>query len=273
MPTLRKVFPWIETFHRAQGCLALAFALLHAILLPLSTGASKYFNYSFVAPDQKIFAILGQIQLAAMILTVTTAILWRLALLRTSWIYIHYLNYAIFLAIWIHSWNLGSDLQQSTYAKWLWIFYGISAAIAFTLRLVRLFGKPAMASATEPVEPLATTVAADDTMFVAVSKTTDISPNKPICANASGKELALFNINGEFFAIDNVCSHAGGSLCKGKLEGTAVVCPRHGAKFDVRNGAVISGPARVPQQSYTTRINGDTLEVNLVPPTTSTGDT
>jgi hypothetical protein len=65
-----------------------------------------------------------------------------------------------------------------------------------------------------------------------------------------------------------------GALCVLSCDGSPDECVhRHGSKFDVRNGAVISGPARVPQQLYTTRIKGDIVEVKLAPPATSTWGT
>lgn len=59
---------------------------------------------------------------------------------------------------------------------------------------------------------------------------------------AGGKKVLISNIGGKFYAIDNTCTHAGGDLSKGKLEGKVVTCPKHGAKFDVTTGKCISGP-------------------------------
>ncbi len=58
--------------------------------------------------------------------------------------------------------------------------------------------------------------------------------------------IAIFNIDGEFHAVEDVCTHDGGDLAGGCVEGFAVECPRHGARFDVRSGAVLTPPAVVP---------------------------
>ena len=65
------------------------------------------------------------------------------------------------------------------------------------------------------------------------------------------------------FAIDDTCSHAGGSLCQGTLEGAVVECPRHGAKFDVRTGAVVALPAKLPQRSYPVQVKDGEVRLQL----------
>ena len=60
--------------------------------------------------------------------------------------------------------------------------------------------------------------------------------------NLDGKEILLTNIGGTYYAVGNRCTHAGGDLSKGSLEGTIITCPRHGSKFDVTTGKVVSGP-------------------------------
>ena len=56
------------------------------------------------------------------------------------------------------------------------------------------------------------------------------------------KEILIANIDGQFFAIDNRCSHMGGDLSKGNLEGDIITCPRHGSRFNVRTGEAVKGP-------------------------------
>ena len=56
------------------------------------------------------------------------------------------------------------------------------------------------------------------------------------------KEILITNVDGQFYAIDNRCSHMGGDLSKGKLEGEIVTCPRHGSRFNVRTGEAVKGP-------------------------------
>ncbi len=79
---------------------------------------------------------------------------------------------------------------------------------------------------------------------VKVAQTSDLSPGTGKVVQADGHGIALFNVEGTFFAIDNNCTHRGGPLGEGELSGDTVQCPWHGAHFNVRNGAVTSSPAR-----------------------------
>ena len=82
-------------------------------------------------------------------------------------------------------------------------------------------------------------------VFEKVAETQEI-PAGQMKAVKSGEQLVLLaNVNGTFYAIGNVCTHQGGDLSKGTLEGNAVTCPKHKAKFDVTTGKVVSGP-KVP---------------------------
>ena len=78
-----------------------------------------------------------------------------------------------------------------------------------------------------------------------------------------GKRLALCNVNGEFYAIDDVCTHDGGSLDQGVLEGDRVECPRHGAKFDVKTGRAVVLPAVRPVKTYPVAVEGDEVKVRV----------
>ena len=77
------------------------------------------------------------------------------------------------------------------------------------------------------------------------------------------RTLAVFRIGGRFWATDDRCTHDGGSLAKGRLEDYAVICPRHGARFDVRTGEVLSGPASVRLAVHEVRVDGDDVLVRL----------
>ncbi len=78
-----------------------------------------------------------------------------------------------------------------------------------------------------------------------------------------GKTLALFNVGGTFYAIDNSCTHVGGPLGEGRVEGGVVTCPWHGSRFDVTTGQVVGPPARRPVTSYPVRVQGTALYVEL----------
>ena len=74
--------------------------------------------------------------------------------------------------------------------------------------------------------------------------------------------VAIFNLDGKLYAIEDVCTHDGGSLADGEIvEGCQIECPRHGARFDIRTGAVMRGPAFVPTQSYAVQIVNDRILV------------
>ena len=71
--------------------------------------------------------------------------------------------------------------------------------------------------------------------------------------------IAVFNIDGELYAIEDVCTHDGGDLATGDLDGYEIECPRHGARFDVRTGAVLCPPAYEPIAKFPVRIDGETI--------------
>jgi nitrite reductase/ring-hydroxylating ferredoxin subunit len=99
--------------------------------------------------------------------------------------------------------------------------------------------------------------------FVRVADVEEVAPGQAKLVEAAGKEIALFNVAGAFHAIDNNCTHVGGPLCEGELDGTEVTCPWHGAIFDVTSGAVLGPPAGAPVSRYNVRIEGSNVEVEV----------
>ena len=77
------------------------------------------------------------------------------------------------------------------------------------------------------------------------------------------KQIAVYNVNGTFYATDNVCTHAFALLSDGLLADCVVECPLHNARFDVRTGAVLTSPAERALECYPVRLNGDIVEVLL----------
>ena len=77
--------------------------------------------------------------------------------------------------------------------------------------------------------------------FVKVASASEIAPGQARMVNIKGKEIALFNIEGSFFALDNACTHEEGPLAEGDIEGHEVTCPWHGGKVRYPNGR---GPLR-----------------------------
>jgi len=78
-----------------------------------------------------------------------------------------------------------------------------------------------------------------------------------------GKEIALFNSGGEYFAIDNECTHVGGPLCEGELDGHTVTCPWHGAEFDIASGEALAPPAEENVRCYKVSVEGDSIKIEL----------
>jgi 3-phenylpropionate/trans-cinnamate dioxygenase ferredoxin subunit len=101
------------------------------------------------------------------------------------------------------------------------------------------------------------------TEFVKVARTDEIAPGQARLIDVKGKQIALFNVNGEFFAIDNMCTHEEASLAEGELSGHEVICPLHGAKFDVRTGEVLGPPAYDDVASYKVRVMGTDIEIDV----------
>lgn len=98
--------------------------------------------------------------------------------------------------------------------------------------------------------------------FTKVAKTTDIAAGQGKCVQVGGKNIALFNVDGKFYAIDDTCPHKGGPLSEGQLTGNDVTCPWHGAVFDVTNGAHLKGPGATGVSCYSVRTEGDDVEVD-----------
>src|SRR5712671_5604540 len=99
--------------------------------------------------------------------------------------------------------------------------------------------------------------------FVKVAKTDEVAPGQAKLVETGGKEIALFNVGGSFHAIDNTCTHVGGPLCEGEVDGIEVTCPWHGAVFDVTTGEVLGPPAGQAVSRYNVRVDGSDIEVEV----------
>lgn len=96
------------------------------------------------------------------------------------------------------------------------------------------------------------------TEFIKVAKIADLQPGQKMRVDYDDDEVGLFNIEGEFFAISDICTHDDGPLIDGELDGDCVVCPRHGARFNVKTGAQTM-PAFSPAPIYRVKIEGDDI--------------
>jgi nitrite reductase (NADH) small subunit len=97
--------------------------------------------------------------------------------------------------------------------------------------------------------------------FVTVARTDELAPGKGKLIEVNQKRIALFNVEGRYYAIDDTCPHLGGPLSEGDLEGEKVVCPWHGAVFDVATGEVTRSPAAIGVATYDVRIDGEQIAV------------
>ena len=96
-----------------------------------------------------------------------------------------------------------------------------------------------------------------------VAKTKDVAPGCGMAVEVGEKQVALFNVDGTFYAIGGTCTHRGGPLAEGSLEGTTVTCPWHGATFDVCTGKKQTPPAPTEVPSYSVRVTGEDVEVEI----------
>ena len=98
--------------------------------------------------------------------------------------------------------------------------------------------------------------------MVSVGKVTDLEAGKGKVIEAEGKELALFNVEGKFYAIDNICLHQGGPLGEGEVVGKCVICPYHGWEYDITTGAVTFN-ANAKVKTYPVKVEGDDVQVEI----------
>jgi len=106
--------------------------------------------------------------------------------------------------------------------------------------------------------------------FIQVAKIDQIPLGTMASFTVDGKEIFIVNYDGNYYAVGLKCTHMGGDLSKGKLEGKVVTCPRHGSKFDVTTGECISGPKfgfiklKVKDEfTYTVKVEGNNIMVDI----------
>jgi 3-phenylpropionate/trans-cinnamate dioxygenase ferredoxin subunit len=99
--------------------------------------------------------------------------------------------------------------------------------------------------------------------LVRAAKIGDIPPGRVKVVEVGDEDVALCNVDGEIFAIANVCTHDDGPLGQGYLLGDEIECPRHGARFNVRTGEVKTLPAIIPVPTFEVQIEGDDVLVNV----------
>lgn len=99
--------------------------------------------------------------------------------------------------------------------------------------------------------------------FIKVATTEEFADQQAKAVELEGEKIALFRVDGAFYAMSDTCTHRGGPLSEGTVEGTEVTCPWHGAKFDLRTGAVLGPPARQGVRGYPVRVTGTDVEIEV----------
>ncbi len=99
------------------------------------------------------------------------------------------------------------------------------------------------------------------TEFVSIATTDEIPPGERLVVEYGRKWVAIFNVNGSFYAIEDRCPHDDGPLADGILNDCTIECPRHGASFDITSGKVLSAPALVDVPTFQVRIENGSIQI------------
>jgi 3-phenylpropionate/trans-cinnamate dioxygenase ferredoxin subunit len=99
--------------------------------------------------------------------------------------------------------------------------------------------------------------------FIDAAKTSEISDGGKLLVEVDDRLVILFQVGDAYHCIDDICTHDGGTLSDGQVEGFEIACPRHGAKFDIRCGSAKCMPATQPTVAHETKVDGDTIQVKL----------
>ncbi len=99
--------------------------------------------------------------------------------------------------------------------------------------------------------------------FIKALATTELPAGKATAVELNGKKVAVFNVDGTFYAMDDTCTHRGGPLSEGQVDGTVVTCPWHGAEFDVTSGQALGPPAPGGVTSFEVKVEGNDVMVKV----------
>jgi 3-phenylpropionate/trans-cinnamate dioxygenase ferredoxin subunit len=99
--------------------------------------------------------------------------------------------------------------------------------------------------------------------FIAVTSEQEFPQGERLFFEIKGQPIVLFSLNGNYFAMGDMCSHDGGPIGEGEIEGDEIICPRHGARFDVHTGKVLRMPAVQDIPSYPVRVVDGKIEIGL----------
>ncbi len=99
--------------------------------------------------------------------------------------------------------------------------------------------------------------------FQKVASVSEVPPGSTKVFEVGNRAVAVCNFDGQLYAIEDVCTHDGSSFDQAALEGCEIECPRHGARFDVRDGAATELPAVVPVDTFKVRVEGEDIEIEI----------
>lgn len=99
--------------------------------------------------------------------------------------------------------------------------------------------------------------------FTEVAKTSELADGEKILVEADDQLVILFRVGDDYFCIDDVCTHDGGTLSDGDHDGFEIECPRHGAKFDIRCGKALCMPATQNTLAHEVKVDGDSISVKI----------
>jgi 3-phenylpropionate/trans-cinnamate dioxygenase ferredoxin subunit len=99
--------------------------------------------------------------------------------------------------------------------------------------------------------------------WVKVAQVDELAPGSKKQIDVDGLAVALFNIEGQYYAIEDICTHDGAPLAHGRFRGKEITCPRHGARFDVCTGAALCMPAFEPVATYPVQVQGNDVLVEV----------
>jgi 3-phenylpropionate/trans-cinnamate dioxygenase ferredoxin subunit len=97
--------------------------------------------------------------------------------------------------------------------------------------------------------------------WVTVAKVSELTPGQWRRVEVDGAQIVVFNLGGRYYAIEDVCTHDGGQLTGGIVEGEEIVCPRHGARFCIKTGAALTAPAYEPTATFPVRVESGEVQV------------
>ena len=97
--------------------------------------------------------------------------------------------------------------------------------------------------------------------WITVARAEELAPSERRVVDAGDAQIAVFNLDGQYFAIEDVCTHDGGQLTGGIVEGDQIVCPRHGARFCIRTGAALSAPAYESTRTLPVRVENGEIQI------------